>query len=498
MDEHRRYVPVMPDPSEAPLLDAIDAFHRENRLSFTIPGHKQRPGAADEASRTLGEKSFAADIAVIGGLDDRRATKGIEQSAAQLAATAWDAEEAQLSTNGSSLSIQAALMAVAGPGERMLVARNMHMSGINGLVLSGIEPVFVAPEMDEELEIAHGVTPEATRAAFEAHPDARGLVIVSPTYYGVTSDIAALAAVCHERDVPLIVDQAWGAHFAFHPELPQHATTAGADLVVMSVHKTLGAFAEASVVLRRRSLVDAERLSLAVTLLESTSASSLILGSLDATRRDMVRDGRRRLGETLKLVRSARDRLAAIDGLAVVGREVVGRPGAMDFDETKLTINVAGLGISGFTASDWLYAECGLSFELADHRRLMAVMTIGDTKASVDRLVGSIRELVRWARNHQQPPEERSIPPLRKLLTESAMLPRDAFFGRARSVPLADAKGEIAAESVAPYPPGIPVLAPGDRITGPIVEYLQAGVRQGMYVEAGDPSMQKVRVVAKK
>ncbi|HEY0444306.1 MAG TPA: aminotransferase class I/II-fold pyridoxal phosphate-dependent enzyme [Candidatus Limnocylindrales bacterium] len=485
----------MTDQKEAPLLDAIEAFHRENRLSFTIPGHKQGAGADADLRRVLGEEAFAADICVIGGLDDRRATKGIESSAGKLAASAWDAEEAQLSTNGSSLSVQAALMSVAGPRDRLLVARNMHMSGVNGLVLSGIEPIFVAPEMDEDLEIAHTVTPEAAEAAFAANPDARGLIVVSPTYYGVTADVARLADVCHRHDVPLIVDQAWGPHFAFHPELPEHASTAGADLVVMSVHKTLGAFAEASIILRRRSLVDAERLTLAVTLLESTSASSIILGSLDGARREMVRDGRRRLGETLRLVRAARQRLAKIDGIEVMGREVVGRPGAFDLDETKLVFDVRGLGITGFTASDWLYEECGIAIELADHRRLMAVVTIGDTEASIGRLVGGMRELATWAADHRQPEAERSIPPVRKLLTESVMRPRDAFFGPVRRIPLAEAKGEIAAETVAPYPPGIPVLSPGDRITPTLVAYLEGGVRQGMYVEAGDSSMQTIRVV---
>jgi arginine decarboxylase len=484
------------DETRAPLLDAIEAFHARKAVSFTIPGHKQGPGAPPESSSILGERAFAADIAVTGGLDDRRATQGIQSSAAQLAATAWDAEEAQLSTNGSSLSVQAALMAVARPGEKLLVARNLHVSGVAGLILAGIVPVFVDPELDDDLEIAHTVTPETAKAAFDANPDAKGLMIVSPTYYGVTADIAGLADVCHRRDLPLVVDQAWGAHFAFHPELPEHATTGGADLVVMSVHKTLGALAEGSIVLRRRTLVDPERLSEAVMLLESTSASSVILGSIDGARRDLVRDGRRRLGETLRLVRDARERIRGIDGLEPLGREVVGRPGAYDLDETKLVVDVRGLAITGFAASDWMYAERSLSLELADHRRVMATVTIGDTEASMRRLVDAFAELPGWAKEHRRPEKERSIPPVRKLLTEAVMRPRDAFFGEVRRMPLADAEGEVAAESVAPYPPGIPVVLPGDVVTATIIGYLKSGVEQGMYVEAGDPSMETIRVVA--
>jgi arginine decarboxylase len=483
------------DQTRAPLLDAIPAFHRRKAIAFTIPGHKQGPGASAEERATMGEACFAADIAVTGGLDDRKATQGLETAAADLAAKAWDAEEAQLSTNGSSLSVQAALMAVARPGEPLLMARNQHISALSGLVLSGIEPIFVAPELDEELEISHGLTPEAADAAFNANPDARGLVVVSPTYYGVAADIAGLAEVCHQRDVPLVVDQAWGAHFAFHPELPEHAATAGADLVVMSVHKTLGALAEASIVLRRRSLVDPERLSLAVMLLESTSASSLILSSLDGTRREMACNGRQRLGETLALARSARERIRRVDGIEVLGAEVVGRPGAFGYDETKLVIDVRGLGVTGYAAADWLYAERGITMELADHRRVLAVLTIGDTKPRVDRLVDGIRDMAAWARNHQQPAAERSIPPVRDILTESVMRPRDAFFGAVKKIPLAESKGKIAAESVAPYPPGIPILAPGDRITAPIIDYLQRGARQGMMVEASDTTMQTIRVV---
>jgi arginine/lysine/ornithine decarboxylase len=297
--------------------------------------------------------------------------------------------------------------------------------------------------------------------------------------------------------VPLIVDQAWGAHFAFHPELPEHAATAGADLVVMSVHKTLGALAEASVVLRRRDLVDPERLALAVTLLESTSASSVILASLDGARADMVAEGEARLTETLRVARLARERLAAIGGIDVLGREVLERPGAHDLDETKVVFDVRGLGISGFTASDWLYEERAVALELADHRRLLAVVTVGDDEARVDRLIDGVRDLARWAKDHEQPEADRRIPPVSDVIAESVMLPRDAFFGDVQRMPLAEADGEIAAESVAPYPPGIPVLAPGDRITGPIIEYLTSGVRQGMYVEAGDPSLETIRVVAR-
>ncbi|TMD95207.1 MAG: ornithine decarboxylase, partial [Chloroflexi bacterium] len=430
-----------------------------------------------------------------GGLDDRLGSHGLDTKAEQLAAASMGADTVLFSTNGSSLSMQASIMSVAAPGEEILVARNLHKSTFNGLILGGARPVFVRPAVDAELEMLHGVTPEALSHAFDTHPGARAAVIVSPTYYGVVADVARLAEVCHRRGVPLITDDAWGAHFLVHPELPDSALSAGSDIAVASLHKTGSGLMQGSIIAVRGDRIDVTRLKHTLGLLESTSTSMLILAAMDGARRHLALHGHGLLKRTIALSRRARACLARIPGVGVMGREIVGRSGVFDLDETKVVVDVQALNLSGFAAADWLIHECEMPMELADHRRVVALLTLADDDRSVDRLIAGFEAMAAAAAT-MPARGTMAIPAVESLFTDALLTPRDAFFAPRSVTALDDAEGRIAGESVTPYPPGIPAVVPGERWTRSIIRYLRTGLEHGMHIaEAADPKLGTVLVV---
>jgi arginine decarboxylase len=486
------------DHRRAPLVEALEAYHATGVAQFCIPAHKQGAGVDDAGRRVLGLDPFRGDVLLHKGLDDRTGSNSVLQLAEDLAADAFGADESHFSTNGSTLSVQAAVLAAAAPGEKILVQRNAHKSAVAGAVLSGAIPVWVTPDIDTERGLGHAVTPEALAAALAEHPDARAALCISPTYYGVSADVAGLAGVCHDHGIPLLMDVAWGADFHFHPDLPAAALGSGADLAIASYHKSLGGMLQSSIISVRGSRVDHGRLRLILDSLETTSTSSLLLAAMDNARRQMVLDGERLLGEVLRLARQTAAAIGEIPDLAVMGDDVLTRPGASERDAAKITIDLTALGITGYEAADWLYEEQRVAIEGVDHRHLMFVITIGDTDESVRRLVDALAALAAMARCRQRPALGQAAF-VEELFVgaEYPGTPREAFLGPTRSVKLAEAVGEVAAEPISPYPPGVPALVPGQRITEPIMRFLQAGMAEGMYVEgAVDPSLEEVRVVA--
>jgi arginine decarboxylase len=486
------------DHSRAPLVEAIRAFNAANHLSMHVPGHKQGRGIDPQTLLDLGLDAFRSDVTTLNGIDDRKESWGVQPAAEQLAADAWGADQSFFLVNGSSLSMQVALTTVCSPGDEVIVARNVHKSVINGLIVIGARPVFLQPGLDDELEVAHTPTPDALQQTFERHPGARAAVIVCPTYYGVSADTRALADVCHAFDRPLVVDDAWGAHFRFHPDFPEDSLSCGADIAVSSIHKTLNGLSQASVLFMQGQRVDPTVISYRVGLLETTSTNSLILASIDATRRLLTLHGHELYTRLLEVLRAARAEIDELPGLSVLGHEVVGRPGAYGLDETKIVVDVLGLGMSGYEASDYLRAHHRLCVELHDRRRVMAVVTLADDAETLHRLVEAFRDLARQARPHNGGTRGRPPAPLpTELVTDCVMRPRDAYFGPAEHVPLAESEGRIAAENPSPYPPGIPVVVCGERITRPIIEYLGTDLAAGaMLADTADESLETIRVVA--
>ncbi|MFG1925505.1 aminotransferase class I/II-fold pyridoxal phosphate-dependent enzyme [Cryptosporangium sp. NPDC048952] len=485
----------MGDQTRVPVLEALERFRERGDTPFGPPGHRQGRGVDPRVLDVLGRDLFAADVLAMGGLDDRRMSQGVVTQAQELMAEAVRADQAFFSTCGSSLSVKTAMISVAGPGEKLLVSRNAHKSVVAGLILAGIVPVWVHPHFDQERELAHPPEPADFAAAFDAHPDAKGALLITPTDYGTCADIQGVAEVCHSHGVPLLVDEAWGAHLPFHPRLPAWGMDAGADLVVTSVHKMGAAVEQSSVFHVQGDRVSAEVLKQREDLLGTTSPSSLVYATLDGWRRHMVEHGYALLEDTIGLAEQTRERIDALPGLSVMGRETVAPGQAFDIDPLKLVIDVHELGVSGFQAAEWARAACHVDVA-SDQRRLTAEILIADDERTATRLVDMLTRLIDEHDRIESPPPVH-VPPLGALELETVMRPRDAFFARAEHVKIEDAVGRVAAETVSPYPPGVPVLVPGERITAEVLTYLSSGPPAGMLLpDAADSSFETVRVVA--
>jgi arginine decarboxylase len=486
------------DHSRAPVLQALRDYHDRGYVPFNPPGHKQGRGVDPRVLEVMGEAVFRSDVISLNGLDDRRMSGQLLSQAQDLMADAVHAEHAFFSTCGSSLSVKSAMLAVAAPHEKLLVARHAHKSAIAGLIISGVRPVWVRPRWDSDLHIAHPPGMDEVRAAFEAEPDAKGMLFVTPTDYGTCGDIQAVADVCHEYDCPLIVDEAWGAHLPFHDDLPSWAMDANADLCVTSVHKMGAAVEQSSVFHLQGDRIEPAVLKAREDLLGTTSPTSLVYAALDGWRRQMVQYGKELLGAALSLVDSVRVRINELSGLKVMCEEFLGPRVAKSIDRLKVVIDVSGLGISGYQAADWLREHERVTVGLSDHRRIVAQFNHSDNDETAAVLLDALAALTNAAAEMPEPPRV-DLPSPDELDLRTEMLPREAFFGPADQVPVNEAVGRIAAEMITPYPPGAPAVLPGEVITKPVLDYLRSGLAAGMHIpDPADPDLNTVRVVAKK
>ncbi|MGY0498142.1 aminotransferase class I/II-fold pyridoxal phosphate-dependent enzyme [Nocardia sp. FBN12] len=484
------------DHSTAPLVAAVAEYHALGRYGFTPPGHRQGRGTDTRVLTALGTDAFAADILASPGLDDRLARGGQLGEAEELMADAVGAESAFFSTCGSSLSVKAAMMAVAGGDDGgLLVARDSHKSIVAGLIFSGVRPHWITPRWDAERHFSHPPSPAQVEQAWRENPHAAGALIVSPSPYGTCADIRGIAEVCHARGKPLIVDEAWGAHLPFHPDLPTWAMDVGADVCVVSVHKMGMGFEQGSVFHVQGDLVDPKRLSRCADLLMTTSPNVLIYAALDGWRRQMVEFGHDLLGGALSLARRARADIDQISGLEVMHDDLLGIEASHDLDLLQVLVDVSATGASGYQAADWLRTHRRLDLGLSDHRRVLATLSPADDSTSVDALVDG---LALWSAGLGDPaPHDIDLPKPEDLQLDTVLLPRDAFFARTEAVPAAQSVGRIAAEQLTPYPPGIPVIVPGERIDAAVVDYLRTGIAAGMNIpDADDPRLDTIRVVA--
>jgi lysine decarboxylase len=485
------------DQSEAPILDALVDYRKANRYGFTPPGHRQGRGADDRVLSVLGREPFHDDLLASGGLDDRHTRGKFLKRAEDLMAHAVGADSAFFSTCGSSLSVKAAMMAVAGGNEGgLLLSRDSHKSIVAGLIFSGVQPRWVRPRWDAERHISHPPSPDDVDAAWERYPDAAGALIVSPSPYGTCADIEDIAAVCHDRGKPLIVDEAWGAHLPFHEGLPTWAMDAGADVCVVSVHKMGAGFEQGSVFHLQGDLVDSDRLSACADLLMTTSPNVMVYAAIDGWRRQMVQQGRGLLGAALDLAGNLRDEIELIPDLQVLDDELIGVEASHDLDCLQVLMDLSATGTSGYQAADWLRQNKQIDVGMADHRRILATMSFADDRSTADRLLDALWDWRKAARDFDSPPRI-ALPSPTEIELDSVQLPRDAFFGPVEMVPANEAAGRIAAEQITPYPPGIPAVVPGERLNDAVIDYLRTGLAAGMTCpDPADPSLQKFRVVA--
>lgn len=483
------------DQSEAPILDGLVEYHQFDRYGFTPPGHRQGRGADPRTIEALGIDPFRSDLLATAGLDDRSSSKGLLKRAQSLMADAVGAGHAFFSTCGSSLSVKAAILAVTQGTGDILVGRDAHKSVTAGLILSGLQPRWIRPMWDEELHLAHPPSPESVEAMWQRYPDAAAALIVSPTPYGTCADIQAIAEICHRRGKPLIIDEAWGAHLPFHEDLPTWAMSAGADICVVSIHKMGMGFEQGSVYHLQGELVDPTRLSQCADLLATTSANVMLYAAIDGWRRQMVEQGHAQLDHALAVAHRLRSRIEELEGLHVLGDELVRKEASHDLDPLHVLIDVAELGISGYQAADWLRAEHRIDVGLNDHRRIEATLSQADSDDTTSRLVDALTKLVTAAPSLPRPPKV-ALPNSDDLEMETVMLPREAFFGPVEVVPVEEAPGRIAAEQVTPYPPGIPAILPGEKLNAAVLDYVRSGVEAGMVLpDPADPSMKTIRVV---
>src|SRR5829696_8085847 len=495
----------MADQTEAPYLDALVSYVARNPGRFHIPGHKGT-GADPALTAALGEAAVLHDVPPsIEGIDVGPEPTPF-QRAQRLAADAWGARRSWFLVNGASGGNHAICMTLAhatgklatGPPDRgrVVVQRNVHSSTIDGLVLSGLRPTFVAPEIDRELGIAHCMTPDALDASLEVEPGAVAAMLVSPTYFGAVARIEELAEVAHARNVPLVVDEAWGSHLYFHEALPTGALRSGADMVLSSTHKIVGSLTQSAILhLGKGGQVDEDLIDRSVTLVESTSPNALLTASLDAARRYAVTEGHELLDDTLATLARTRERVRETPGLDVLDERLAGRTSVAAWDPLRLSVDVRGSGATGHRIAQLMSAKDDVILELFSENVIVAVFGIAEAPtASADRLVEGLRHAV-----EQIGPEDvekrgafAEPPPWGPL----ELAPRDAFLGPQQVVRLEQAEGRIAAESLAAYPPGVPNILPGERLTGPTIAYIADSLAHGGLVRgASDRTLQTIRVV---
>jgi lysine decarboxylase len=490
-----------PEPSragrdEAPYLEALREYARRKPGRFHVPGHKGGVAADPGLREAVGLQALGLDIpALMQGIDVGPEPTPF-QRAQELAAEAWGAKRTWFLINGASQGNHVTCISLAQMGGEFVVQRNVHSSTIDGLVISGLRPTFVAPELDPELVIAHCLTPESLDRALSEVPGAVAAQVVSPTYFGAVADVAALAEVAHSHGVPLIVDEAWGAHLAFHPDLPAHALALGADLVISSTHKIVGSMTQSAMIhLGHTDLLDERVIDRSVTLLESTSPNSLLTASLDAARRQAAVHGEGLLGETLEALAATRAAIREIPGLEVLDETLAGRPGVFAYDPLRLAIDVRGTGRTGYEIAPLMLRLDDINLELYAENVMVAVFGVGEDAAETgSRLVHALRHVVDELPEAEDREDSLFAPP--PPWGPLAMAPRDAFLARQEVIPFHEAVGRIAAESLAAYPPGIPNVLPGERLTEPTLDYIQRTLAQGGSLRgASDRKLETIRVV---
>jgi lysine decarboxylase len=446
-------------------------------VPMSVPGHKQR--------QDLVGAVIAGDAPFYGGVDTIKRADTLRVEAERQAALLWGADWCRFSVAGSTHGNQALALAVGQPGQEVIINRTLHKSLLLGLVLAGLRPVWVRPEIDPASGLPAGVAVDTVRDALAAHPGVCAVFLGDPTYVGTISDLAGHAAVVHAAGVPLIVDAAWAAHLGFHPDLPPHAIAAGADAMVTSAHKALPAYTQGALVLARTGLLDAARLDRAFEATHTTSPTGSIMASVDAARALLASHGERLCDRLLRGVAAARKRLAEVRGV-----HVLDGPGV---EPAKLVVMLAGTGAHGHAVEADLIAA-GMPVEMADRDTVVPIPTIADDEDSLaaftEVLVAAIE------RNRGAPREPRSAAAW-TVEPETVLAPREAFFAPAETAPAAAAVGRVSAELIAPYPPGVPVLAPGELITAAAVEALrEVAADGGRIAYAADPSLATFQVIA--
>lgn len=465
---------------ETPLFSGLLAHAKKNPVQFHIPGHKKGAGIDPEFKKYIGDNAFAIDLINIGPLDDLHQPKGMIKEAQDLAAEAFGADKTFFSVQGTSGAIMAMIMSVCGPGDKIIVPRNVHKSVMSAIVFSGATPIFIHPEIDENLGISHGITTDSVAKALEQYPDAKGLLVINPTYFGISADLKKIVDIAHSYNVPVLVDEAHGVHIHFHDRLPLSAMQAGADLAATSVHKLGGSMTQSSILNLKGNLVSAKKVQSILSMLTTTSTSYLLLASLDVARKRLATEGKELIDKTIELSQIIRRRINEVDKLYCVGEEILESEAAFDYDPTKLIISVKELGLSGYDVEVWLRDKYNIEVELSDLYNILCIITPGDTEKEADILVSALTELAAERQSYTKKVNAQVLLPNIPVL---ALSPRDAFYSETELVPFNESEGRIIAEFIMVYPPGIPIFIPGEIITKENLLYIKTNMEAGLPVQ---------------
>ncbi|MFI3231604.1 MAG: aminotransferase class I/II-fold pyridoxal phosphate-dependent enzyme, partial [bacterium] len=454
-------------------------------LHFDVPGHKKNKNSF--IAEAMGEEIVGFDANATKELDMLSHPIGVILEAEELLAEAYHADNAFMLVNGSTFGVQAMILSACAPKDKIIVPRNVHKSVINAIILSGATPIFINPEIDYNYGIANGVKVENVKQTLKAHPDTKALLIINPTYFGVTSDLRKIIKICHRQNVAVLVDEAHGAHLPFHPNLPDCAMRLGADLSTASLHKTAGSLTQSSALFHNEGLIELNKVRGTINLMQTTSASYLLLASMDITRSNLALKGKKMFTALLKKCAEAKVRLSQLSGLSVISENDIDENdehGVYDFDDTKFVIKVNELGLSGFQVFRILKDEYNIQLELAESYVVLAVVGVGDTNETIDKLVDAFEDLSNRFYGKSKTFKVDISNFFEK--PKTIVLPRDAYFSPKSKMPIDSALGQICGESIMIYPPGIPLIIPGELITQKIISSYNYYLEQNCVVMNDD------------
>ena len=457
---------------KAPLYRALQEFRRQRVVPFDVPGHKRGRGNK-ELVEFLGHQCVEIDVNSMKALDNLCHPVSVIKEAEELAADAFGAKHAFMMVGGTTSAVQSMVLTACKRGEKIIMPRNVHKSAINALILCGAVPVYIDPKVDTKLGIPLGMETSDVRKAIEENPDAKAIMINNPSYYGICSDLKSLVELAHKNNMLALVDEAHGTHLYFGEGLPLNAMAAGADMAAVSMHKSGGSLTQSSMLLLGEGINEGY-VSNIVNLTQTTSASYLLLGSLDISRRNLALKGKQSFGKVCEMADYAREEINDIEGFYAFGAELINKSSVFDFDVTKLVINTRGIGLTGIEVYDLLREEYDIQMEFGDLSNVLAYISIGDRLQEIERLAGALNDI---ARLYSKPQGNFFCAEYMTPIVKAT--PQEAFYAQKEKLPIDQTIGRICAESVMCYPPGIPILAPGEMITKEILDYINLAKEKG-------------------
>lgn len=458
--------------TSAPIYEALERFRRNRVVPFDVPGHKHGRGNP-ELVELLGDRCVSIDVNSMKPLDNLCHPVSVIKEAEELAAEAFGAEHAFLMVGGTTSSVQSMILSCCKKDDKIILPRNVHRSVINAIVLCGAKPVYVNPEVDQKLGISLGMKLEAVERAIRENPDAVAVFVNNPTYYGICSNLKEIVKKAHEKEMKVLVDEAHGTHFYFGKALPVSAMEAGADMASVSMHKSGGSLTQSSFLLTGKEM-NAGYVRQIINLTQTTSGSYLLLSSLDISRRNLALRGEESFERVVNLAEYARTEINQIDNYYAFGRELVNGDSIYDFDPTKLSIHTLDIGLAGIEVYDILRDEYDIQIEFGDLGNVLAYLSIGDRKQEVERLVSALADL---KRRYQK--DKTGMLSQEYISPKVVMTPQESFYAEKESLPIRETKGRVCNEFVMCYPPGIPILAPGEEVTDAIIDYILYAKEKG-------------------